>query len=82
MVTKVLQGYFDQPKKSYTVSTENYMGSGEEMMSNKQRQALISMIFSRVQDKEDREKWLSQVNDDLTAVDADDLYFSLLMSPR
>jgi len=81
MVTKVLNGSHNEPRKSYVI-TSDYMGSGEEMMSNKQRQALISIIFSKIRDKETRERWLSQVNDDLTAVDADDLYFSLLMSPK
>jgi hypothetical protein len=83
MVTKVLNGYFGpSPRKSFVISSEDYVGNEEEMMSSQQRHALISLIFSKVQDKETRERWLNQVDGDLTAVDANDLYFSLLMSAK
>ena len=81
MITKVLSGSYNEPRKSYVI-TSDYMGSGEEMMSSRQQHTLTNLIFSKVQDKEERERWLSQVDDELTSVDAEDLIFSLLMSPK
>jgi hypothetical protein len=80
MIVKTIKGAFDSPRRSYTISSEDYMGSGEEMMSSEQRHSLINLVLSKIQNKEDREKWLSQISDDLTSVDAEDMIFSLLMS--
>ena len=78
MIT-TLKGSFENPRK-YIISSE-WMDE-EELMSPKQRHSLINLIFSKIEDKETRERWLSQVDDSLTAIDADDLYFSLLMSSK
>ena len=78
MIVKTIKGSFYNPKRIYAVSSKNYMEE-EEMISDKQRRTLKNLIFERIQDSDECERWLSQM-DDMTATDAEDAIFDFLAS--
>ncbi|KKR30185.1 MAG: hypothetical protein UT61_C0011G0008 [Candidatus Woesebacteria bacterium GW2011_GWA1_39_8] len=79
MVTKTLKGSYDAPRRSYAVSLENYMGSGEEMISESQCRTLKNLILQRVQEEGERERFLANLPD-MTRYDAEESIFNFLKS--
>ena len=74
MIVKTLKGSFYEPQKSYVISSENYE---EEMISPSQRRTLTNLIYEKIGEKEEQERWLSQI-EDMTKVDAEDAIFDFL----
>jgi hypothetical protein len=74
MILKTLKGSFDAPRKSYAVALEDYE---EEMISPNQRRTLTNLIYEKINENEERERWLNQL-DDMTRVDAEDAIFDFL----
>lgn len=74
MIVKTLKGSFYEPQRSYVISSENYE---EEMISPSQRRTLTNLIYEKIGEKEERERWLNQL-DDMTKVDAEDAIFDFL----
>ena len=74
MIVKTLKGSFYEPQKSYVISSENYE---EEMISPSQRRTLTNLIYEKIGEREERERWLNQL-DDITKVDAEDSIFDFL----
>ena len=75
MIVKTLKGSFYDPKRSFVISSRNYME--EEMISPSQRRTLTNLIYDRVNDKSEQDRWLSQM-DDMTKTDAEDAIFDFL----
>ena len=78
MIPKTLKGSFDSPRRSYAVSLENYMGE-EEMINPSQRRTLTNLIYEKISEEGERERWLSQM-EDMTRVDAEDAIFDFLVA--
>lgn len=76
MIVKTLKGSFYEPQRSYVISSENYAGE-EEMISQSQRRTLTNLIYEKIGEKEERERWLNQL-DEMTRVDAEDAIFDFL----
>jgi hypothetical protein len=76
MIVKTLKGSFYEPQRSYVISSENYVGE-EEMISPSQRRTLTNLIYEKIGEKEERERWLNQL-EDMTRVDAEDAIFDFL----
>ena len=74
MIVKTLKGHFDGPRRSYVISSE---WDEEEMISPSQRRTLTNLIYEKIGEREERERWLNQL-DDLTRVDAEDVIFDFL----
>lgn len=74
MIVKTLKGSFYEPQRSYVISSENYE---EEMISPSQRRTLTNLIYEKIGEKEERERWLNQL-EDMTKVDAEDAIFDFL----
>lgn len=74
MIVKTIKGAFDAPRRSYAVALENYE---EEMISPNQRRTLTNLIYEKIDEKEEQERWLNQL-DDMTKVDAEDAIFDFL----
>jgi hypothetical protein len=74
MIVKTLKGSFYEPQKSYVISSENYE---EEMINPSQRRILTNLIYEKIGEKEEQERWLNQL-DDMTRVDAEDAIFDFL----
>jgi len=74
MIVKTLKGSFYEPQKSYVISSENYE---EEMISPSQRRTLTNLIYEKIGENEERERWLNQL-EDMTRVDAEDAIFDFL----
>ena len=73
MITNTAIASFEGPRKSYF-----FPMCEEEMISDKQKAILTSLIFQYVQEEEEREHRLSEL-EDLTSKDADNeiLRFSM-----
>jgi len=78
MVTKVLSGSYNLPKKSYSISLEDYMDENEEMISDSQIRTLRNLIFQKC-DENERERWLANIQN-MTKIDAEDAIFDFLKS--
>jgi len=76
MILKTLKGSFYEPPRSYVISSENCVGE-EEMISPSQRRTLTNLIYEKIGEEGERERWLSQM-DDMTATDAEDAIFDFL----
>jgi hypothetical protein len=75
MIVKTMKGAFDAPRRSYAVALEDYE---EEMISPNQRRTLTNLIYEKIgDDRNERERWLNQL-DDMTKVDAEDAIFDFL----
>lgn len=55
----------------------DYFDSEQVMMTSKQRNTLIELIYEKVQDEDTREQYLNQINDDLSYSEAQDMIFEL-----
>jgi len=73
MINNTAIASFEGPRKSYF-----FPDSKEEMISDKQKAVLTSLIFQYIQEEDDREHRLSEL-EDLTSRDADNeiLRFSM-----
>ena len=76
MITKVKDGP-RRPRRNY--DSFDYPCS-EEMMSSKQRNLLIELILTKIEDEENREGYLSQISDNLSSSDANEMIFELEMA--
>lgn len=74
MIVKTLKGSFYEPQRSYVISSENYE---EEMISPSQRRTLTNLIYEKISEKEEQQRWLNQL-EDMTKVDAEDAIFDFL----
>lgn len=68
---------FKNPKRKWIYPTD-YLG--EEMSSFRQRRLLTELILSKIDDEEIRENYLSQISDDLSSVDVNEMIFELEMA--
>lgn len=76
MITKI-KNKFDGHKRTYITSDYSYP---EEIISNKQRSLLTELILTKIYDEESREGYLSQISDEMTSSEANEMIFELEMS--
>jgi hypothetical protein len=76
MITKI-KNKSDGYKRSYISSDYSYP---EEMMSSKQRSLLTELILTKIYDEESREGYLSQISDEMTSSEANEMIFELEMA--
>jgi hypothetical protein len=74
MIVKTQKGSFYEPQRSYVISSDI---GGEEMISSSQRRTLTNLIYEKIDDGNERERWLNQL-EDMTRVDAEDAIFDFL----
>jgi hypothetical protein len=78
MIVKTLKGSFYEPRRSFVIETDNYMGE-EGMISDKQKRTLTNLIYSKVSDADECERRIAQM-EDMTSVEAEEEIFSFLSS--
>jgi len=75
MIVKTIKGSFYNPRRDYASSCD--YEEEDEMISGKQRHTLTNLIYEKIGDKDERERWLNQL-EDMTSVDAEDAIFDFL----
>ena len=76
MVTKVLNGSYNGPRKSYIIESD-CISSEEEMISDSQCRTLKNLILQRVQEEGERERWFANLSE-MTKYDAEEAIFNFL----
>lgn len=67
---------FRNPRRKWVYPVD-YLG--EEMMSSRQRSLLTELILTKIYNEESREGYLSQLSDELSFSDANEMIFELEM---
>jgi hypothetical protein len=75
MINNTAEAFFE-PRRGY-VFPEDYIGR-EEMITSRQRRILSDLIYSNIEDENNREGYLSQLSD-LSKTEADDLMLEFTM---
>ena len=78
MATKTLTANFGRSRRNYFFPSEEYLGE-EEMISQKQRNTLTSLIYQNIQEESDRESRLTEL-DSLTVREAEEAILEFLMA--
>lgn len=78
MTTKTLTANFGRSRRNYFFQSEDYMGQ-EEMISQKQKNTLTSLIYQNIQEESDRENRLAEL-DSLTVREAEEAILEFLMA--
>ncbi|HAS80893.1 MAG: hypothetical protein UR25_C0004G0010 [Candidatus Nomurabacteria bacterium GW2011_GWE1_32_28] len=78
MITKTLTANFGRPRRNYFFPSEEYMGE-EEIISQKQKNTLTSLIYQNIQEEVDRENRLAEL-DSLTVREAEEAILEFLMA--
>jgi hypothetical protein len=78
LIVKTLKGSFYEPRQSFVIESDNYMRE-EGMISDKQKNTLASLIYSRIPDADECERRISQI-EDMTYAEAEEEIFSFLSS--
>lgn len=74
MSTKTVLGGFYNPRKKYSI---NFDYSESVAITNNQRRTLRDLIYSNIQDEEERENRLLEI-ENLTSTEAEDEIFQFL----
>jgi len=77
MIIATTLASLDGPRNNHGFPLD-FTGAEEEKMSDHNRRVLTDLIFQKVQDENERERWLSQINDEMTKADSEELIFSFL----
>lgn len=59
------------------ITKNKYYIEEQVMMTNKQKNILTELIYENIQDEDTREKYLNQINDDLSYSEAQDMILEL-----
>ena len=78
MITKTLTSNFGRSRRSCFFPPEYYIGE-EEMISQKQKNTLTSLIYQNIQEEMDRENRLAEL-DSLTVREAEEAILEFLMA--
>lgn len=78
MSTKTLTANFGRSKRNYFFPSEEYIGE-EEIISQKQKNTLTSLIYQNIQEESDRESRLAEL-DSLTVREAEESILEFLMA--
>ena len=78
MTTKTLTANLGYSRRSYFFPSDYYIGE-EEMISQKQKNTLTSLIYQNIQEERDRENRLAEL-ESLTVREAEEAILGFLMA--